>query len=71
VARDFVGFRQQVADVGSWLQPPVAVVSVIVTLEGPVRAGGRALPGAWRRFVRRFLTADCSSPRLPVDGGLT
>jgi len=47
VARDFVGFRQQVADVGSWLQPPVAVVSVIVTLEGPLRAGGRALPGAW------------------------
>jgi AraC-like DNA-binding protein len=47
VARDFVGFRQQVADVGSWLQPPVAVVSLIVTLEGPLRAGGRALPGAW------------------------
>ena len=47
VARDFVGFRQQLVDVGSWLQPPVAVVSVIVTLEGPLRAGGRALPGAW------------------------
>jgi AraC-like DNA-binding protein len=47
VARDFVGFRQHVADVRSWLQPPVAVVSVIVTLEGPLRAGGRALPGAW------------------------
>lgn len=47
VARDFVGFRQQVADVGSWLQPPVAVVSVIVTLEGPLRAGGRVLPSAW------------------------
>ncbi len=47
VARDFVGFGQQVADPGSWLQPPVAVVSVIVTLEGPLRAGGRVLPGAW------------------------
>jgi AraC-like DNA-binding protein len=47
VARDFVGFREQVVDVGSWLQPPVAVVCVIVTLEGPLRAGGRALPGAW------------------------
>src|SRR3989440_9613238 len=47
VARDVVGFRQQVADIGRWLQPPVAVVSVIVTLEGSLRAGGQALPGAW------------------------
>jgi AraC-like DNA-binding protein len=47
VARDFVGVHQQVADGGRWLQPTVAVVSVIITLEGPLRADERTLPRAW------------------------
>ncbi len=47
VARDYIGFRQEAATFGRWLHPPLPVVSLIVTLEGPLRAGGRSLPGAW------------------------
>jgi AraC-like DNA-binding protein len=47
LVRDLVGVRQRTALSASWVQPPVALVSAIVTLEGPLRAGGRTLPGAW------------------------
>ncbi len=45
--RGYVGVRQQEAASSSWVQCPVPVVSLIVTLEGPVRAGGQVLPHSW------------------------
>ena len=46
LARDYVGVRYEQA-AGGWLQPPVTLVSLIVTFEGPVEVGGRAVPDAW------------------------
>jgi AraC-like DNA-binding protein len=47
LAREYVGVRQEVVSATRWSQPPVALVSLIVTLEGPVTVDGEALPGAW------------------------
>lgn len=47
VAREYVGFRQEAAGFTRWLEPPRPVASLIVTLEGQLRAGGRLLAGAW------------------------
>jgi AraC-like DNA-binding protein len=46
LARDYVGVRYAQGE-ASWVQPPVALVSLIVTLEGPLEVGGRAVPDAW------------------------
>lgn len=46
LARDYVGVQHENGP-ARWLQPPVALVSLIVTLEGPIHVGGRAVPAAW------------------------
>src|ERR1700744_1294804 len=46
LARDYVGVRHEHGP-ASWIQPPLAAVSLIVTLEGPIEVDGRPRPNAW------------------------
>ncbi|HWH11545.1 MAG TPA: AraC family transcriptional regulator [Solirubrobacteraceae bacterium] len=47
VARDLVGVALDCAAPASWLQPPVAAVTVIVSLRDPVRTQAGELPDDW------------------------
>src|ERR1700728_636067 len=47
LARRYVGFRQPGIGTECWLEPPQPSVTLIVTLDGRLRAGGNGLPGAW------------------------
>jgi AraC-like DNA-binding protein len=47
LARRYVGFRQPRSQTECWLEPPQPSVTLIVTLQGRLRAGGNELPGAW------------------------
>jgi AraC-like DNA-binding protein len=47
LARDYVGAEYAMDGVSSWAQPPVALVSLIVTLDGSLQSGGHLLPAAW------------------------
>jgi len=59
VAREYIGFRQEAVGFTRWLEPPRPVVSLLVTLEGPLRTDGRSLPGAWLGG----LGGACAKPR--------
>ena len=45
--REYVGFRQETARFERWLEPPQPALTLMVSLEEPLRAGGVALPVAW------------------------
>ena len=47
LARPYLGFGQTAVAAERWLEPPQPSVTVIVTLRGRLRAGGKDLPGAW------------------------
>jgi AraC-like DNA-binding protein len=47
LARRYLGFRQEGAGSERWLEPPQPAVTLIVSLEGQLHAGGRLLPDAW------------------------
>jgi AraC-like DNA-binding protein len=47
LARHYVGFREESARPKRWLEPPQPAVTLIVSLEGHLRAGGLVLPDAW------------------------
>jgi AraC-like DNA-binding protein len=47
LARRYVGFRQPATGSECWLEPPQPSVTLIVTLQGGLRAAGQQLPGAW------------------------
>lgn len=46
LSRDYVGVQYE-SGPARWLEPPVALVSLIVTLKGPIRVGKGAVPNAW------------------------
>jgi AraC-like DNA-binding protein len=45
--RPYVGFRQERAAFGRWLEPPPPALTLVVDLGEPIAAGGRRLPDAW------------------------
>lgn len=45
--RRYVGFRQTGALVERWIEPPRPAVTLVVSLEGQLRADGQVLPDAW------------------------
>jgi AraC-like DNA-binding protein len=47
LSRRYVGFQQPRVGTECWLEPPQPSVTLIVTLQGRLRAGGNRLPGAW------------------------
>jgi hypothetical protein len=47
LARRYVGFHEPRVGTECWLEPPQPSVTLIVTLQGRLRAGGNGLPGAW------------------------
>ncbi len=47
LTRGYVGFRQPGIGTERWLEPPQPSITLIVTLQGRLRAGGNGLPGAW------------------------
>ena len=45
--RDLLGFHQERARFGSWLEPPRPAVTVMVDLDGAIRSDGNSIPDAW------------------------
>jgi AraC-like DNA-binding protein len=45
--RDLYGFELRRAGFSSWLEPPRPAVTLIIDLEGSIRADGQRLPSAW------------------------
>jgi AraC-like DNA-binding protein len=45
--RELIGFRQQRAAFASWLETPRPALTMMVDLQGCIRADGVNLPGAW------------------------
>lgn len=45
--RDLYGFDLRRAGFSSWLEPPRPAVTLMIDLEGSIRAGGERLPSAW------------------------
>ena len=45
--RDLYGFDLRRARFSSWLEPPRPAVTLIIDLEGSIRADGKRLPSAW------------------------
>jgi hypothetical protein len=45
--RDYLGFEQRHAGFGRWLEPPRPALTLMIDLQGGLRADGVALPGAW------------------------
>jgi AraC-like DNA-binding protein len=45
--RRYVGFRQAGTSVERWIEPPRPAVTLMVSLEGQLRASGQVLPDAW------------------------
>lgn len=45
--RGLLGFRQSQATFASWLEPPRPAVTLMIDLEGALRADGEPLPHAW------------------------
>jgi AraC-like DNA-binding protein len=45
--RDLLGFHQERARFCSWLEPPRAAVTLMIDLEGALRADGKRIPDAW------------------------
>lgn len=45
--RDYVGFEQESASFGSWLEAPRPALTVMVDVRGTLRADGAPLPDAW------------------------
>lgn len=65
--RPHVGFIQQAAAAQSWVEPPPPTVTLIVTLDGWLRADGCELPPAWvGALTNRHAVVECG----PVYGGL-
>jgi AraC-like DNA-binding protein len=45
--RALLGFRQSQATFASWLEPPRPAVTLMVDIDGSLRADGQPLPNAW------------------------
>ncbi len=45
--RAYVGFEHRHAGLGRWLEPPRPALTLMIDLQGGLRADGVALPGAW------------------------
>jgi AraC-like DNA-binding protein len=67
VRRGHVGFVQQAAASQRWVEPPPPAVTLIVTLDGWLRADGSELPVAWvGALTSRHALVECG----PAYGGL-
>ena len=45
--RPYLGFHQNHAGFGRWLEPPRPVLTLMIDLEGALRDDGIALPESW------------------------
>ncbi len=45
--RDLLGFEQERAEFTSWLEPPWPALTLMVDLDGAIRADRESLPDAW------------------------
>jgi AraC-like DNA-binding protein len=62
LARGHVGFRQDRAEFAQWLEPPQPALTLIVSLDGSLRADGAVLPAAW-------IAGLSAAPSLVEHGG--
>jgi AraC-like DNA-binding protein len=72
MARDMVGFEQERAGFVSWLEPPRAVVTLMIDLEGAIRADQIDLPGAWfGGLSERYTVVELGARYASIDLKLT
>ena len=75
--RELLGYQHSQARLGSWLEPPVPQLTLMIDLDGALTADGHPLPDAWLgglddRFTivgfgetLEAMTASCIMPRWP------
>jgi hypothetical protein len=47
LGRELLGYQHSHLQFGSWLEPPIASLTLMIDLDGAIRADGEPLPDAW------------------------